>query len=156
MEHAGSSESRSGSTGDGGIKSNMRDFVKNLFDRFLGMPFDVYTIMKMENEIKEEIYRKCPDIERYVRVEGKEIHFDERFLKNNNGIICFLPCIFAIKEKFFYDVYAGTVPVGEMAFEKNLEPDNYGYIITTRSLFKGEKDILQELLQIKQTTIAQL
>lgn len=134
----------------------MFEFLKNLFERFLGMPFDINTITEMEREIAKEIYKKCPDIEKYVRVEGKEIHFDERFLKNNNGIICFLPCIFTIKEKFFYDVYAGTVPVGEMAFKKNLDPANYGYIITTRSLFEGEKDILPELLQIKQIKTAQL
>ena len=133
----------------------MRDFVKNLFDRYFGMPFNIDTTAKMEKEIKSEVYRKCPDIEKYVRIEGKEIYFDERFLKNNNGIICFLPCIFTIKEKYFYDVYAGTVPVGEIAFKKNLDPANYGYIITTRSLFEGEKDILQELLQIKQMKTAQ-
>ena len=122
----------------------MRDFVKNLFDRYFGMLFNIDTTAKMEKEIKSEVYRKCP-----------EIYFDERFLKNNNGIICFLPCIFTIKEKYFYDVYAGTVPVGEIAFKKNLDPANYGYIITTRSLFEGEKDILQELLQIKQIKTAQ-
>lgn len=134
----------------------MREFLENLFERFFGLTFDIRTITAMEMEIANEIYRKCPEIDKYVRVEGKEIHFDEKFLKNNNGIVCFLPCIFTIKEKFFYDVYAGTVPVGEMAFEKNLDPANYGYIITTRSLFEGERDILPELLQIEQIKIAQL
>ena len=42
----------------------------------------------------------------------------------------FLPCMFTVKECYFYDLYIDNVPVGMISFKKNLDPCNYGYIVT--------------------------
>lgn len=127
----------------------MYEFVKDLFIKYMYMIFDINTMSMFEFEISREIYRRCPHIKEYVSLRGKEIHFDRVFFRKNNGVLTFIPVIFAIKENFFYDVYIDGAPVGQISFKRNLDPMNYGYIITTRSLSADSEDILPKIMQIE-------
>lgn len=117
----------------------MKEFMSHLFNKYAYRLFTIETTTAMKMEIAEEVYRRCPDIKSYVKVEGKEIHFDENFFRKNNGMIPFIPCLFSIKEDFYYDVYLGFMPVGQICFSKNLDPRNYGYTVYTQSLNSGRK-----------------
>ena len=77
-----------------------------------------------------------------------------------------LPCMFQVKEYYFYDLYIDNVPVGRISFKRNLDPCNYGYIVTVdpfkwcehvRNAFNPVEEIVTdstENLENEQTKIA--
>jgi hypothetical protein len=105
----------------------MRDF-------FIGMPFTKNTTEEVKRAIKEELHGRYPGIENEVFAVREEIHVSERLLKINRDIIFYLPYITDIKMGYFYDLYAGAVPVLQIAYSENIDPVYYGYIAETRQI----------------------
>lgn len=108
----------------------MQRFISDLFCFFTGEPFDIYTTSAMEDKIRCEVQRLYPKFYLNARIEGREIHISREFYKEYAIAMMFFPCMFNVKEHYFYDLYIDNVPVGRICFEKNLDPCAYGYIVT--------------------------
>lgn len=108
----------------------MKHFVKELSCRYFGQPFNIWTTSAMEDDIRREVKTQYPLFYENVHIAGREIHISSEFFKKYAVAMMFLPCMFTVKECYFYDLYIDNVPVGMISFKKNLDPCNYGYIVT--------------------------
>lgn len=135
----------------------MERILETIKAKYLYELFDNCTRSAFLYDISNAIFEKFPNITKYVYMKNKkEIHLDGSFFKRNNGVINFIPCIYPIKEGYFYDVYIDNAPVGQMSFMKTFEDPmkpgypGIGYDVTTRPLFIGDKDILCDLVTLKE------
>lgn len=110
--------------------TKMQQFIAELFWAFAGKPFDIYTTSVMEDKIRCEVEKLYPDFCLNARIVGREIRISREFYKEYAIAMMFLPCMFQVKEYYFYDLYIDNVPVGRISFKRNLDPCAYGYIVT--------------------------
>ncbi len=108
----------------------MKHFVEELSCRYFGQPFNIWTTSAMEDDIRREVKTQYPLFYENAHIAGREIHISSEFFKKYAVAMMFLPCMFTVKECYFYDLYIDNVPVGMISFKKNLDPCNYGYIVT--------------------------
>nr|DAF90216.1 MAG TPA: hypothetical protein [Myoviridae sp. ct3Oc10] len=110
--------------------TKMQQFISELFWAFAGKPFEIYTTNVMEDKIRCEVEKLYPDFYLNARIVGREIRISREFYKEYAIAMMFLPCMFQVKEYYFYDLYIDNVPVGRISFKRNLDPCAYGYIVT--------------------------
>lgn len=146
--------------------TKMQQFISELFWAFAGKPFEIYTTNVMEDKIRCEVEKLYPDFYLNARIVGREIRISREFYKEYAIAMMFLPCMFQVKEYYFYDLYIDNVPVGRISFKRNLDPCNYGYIVTVdpfkwcehvRNAFNPVEEIVTdstENLENEQTKIA--
>lgn len=144
----------------------MKRFVEELSCRYFGQPFNIWTTSAMEDDIRREVKTQYPLFYENAHIAGREIHISSEFFKKYAIAMMFLPCMFQVKEYYFYDLYIDNVPVGRISFKRNLDPCNYGYIVTVdpfkwcehvRNAFNPVEEIVTdstENLENEQTKIA--
>ena len=92
--------------------TKMQQFISELFWAFAGKPFEIYTTNVMEDKIRCEVEKLYPDFYLNARIVGREIRISREFYKEYAIAMMFLPCMFQVKEYYFYDLYIDNVPVG--------------------------------------------
>ncbi|MCI5713193.1 MAG: hypothetical protein MR324_08700 [Lachnospiraceae bacterium] len=128
----------------------MKTILKNIRNTFFGKIFNIDTVYSLKNVMKSEICNKYPNIEKETYIHGKEIHIAEKYIRENKDIIFYLPYIIDIKTGYYYDLYVGTVPVMQIAYNENIDPKYYGYITETRPINGGKIEIeFNEYLSVK-------
>jgi hypothetical protein len=116
----------------------MEEIMKRVRNFFIGKPFTKNTADEVKRAIELELKERYHGIENDVFVVREEIHVSERLLKINKDIIYYLPYIADIKTGYFYDLYAGEVPVFQIAYNENIDPVYYGYIAEIRPINGGK------------------
>lgn len=109
---------------------NMNRFIHGIWGRYELQPFDIVTTTALENDIRNKIIELLPCFYSHVRIDGKEIHVSGIFFEQYAATMQFLPCMFTVQERYFYNLYIDNEEVGTILFEKNLDPCTYGYVVT--------------------------
>lgn len=110
----------------------MQRFMREtIWGRYAYAPFERDTMSMVENDVREKIVELFPDFYFHAKIVEKEIHISSLFFKKYATAMQFLPCMFSVKESYFYDLYIDNVPVGRISFETNVDPSyGYGYVLT--------------------------
>lgn len=104
--------------------------IESIKEKYMWEPFDIITTDKMENDIKNVVVELIPDFYSHVNIAEGEIYIDNIFFKQYFGVLQLLPCVFDVREAYRYELFVGRERVGDIYFEKNIDPCEYGYIVT--------------------------
>lgn len=92
--------------------------MKQYGDAMPPPPFERDTMSMVENDVREKIVELFPDFYFHAKIVEKEIHISSLFFKKYATAMHFLPCMFSVKESYFYDLYIDNVQSEEFLLKQ--------------------------------------